>query len=117
MPENRPCWSPSKEKARYSLHNKTLYDPGCSQAILRGLSYGISLAVSVDRFCKYLLQGETIGCPVSLQLCERTHSGYNYLLLFYLFISQSGHSVKLSQIVKFLFCNFLICDSLKSVIL
>lgn len=55
--------SPSKEEARYSLHNKTLYDPGCRQAILRELSHGMSLAVSwqIETVNKYLLQGETIG--------------------------------------------------------
>ena len=54
-----------KKAARYSLHNKMLYDPGCTQAILRELCNGMSLAVSADRYCKYLLQGKTIGCPVS----------------------------------------------------
>lgn len=56
MPENRTCCSPgtAQEKARYSLHNEMLYDPGCSQAILRELSRGMSLALSADKYCKYL---------------------------------------------------------------
>lgn len=55
-PENRPCCSPgaAQEKARYSLHNKMLYDPGCSQAIFRELSRGMSPTLSADKYCKYL---------------------------------------------------------------
>lgn len=65
---------PVKIGARYSLHNKMLYDPGCTQAILRELCDGMSLALSADRYCKYLLQGKTIGCPVSLLLSVSKHT-------------------------------------------